>query len=423
MQRGSRFARSLVIGVAAMALVAGVAVADDELEWWGSYYSPGNITVGATVGAAFSGGLSLWAYPRAEMVFYTLGPVDFGAGVQGVVGTYTGTSTATGYFGFGAGPYVSAHLGFRGLLCRFGVPGAEYLERFDLFSALGLGYQVYTAGGPSSGLSFFNFSGFNYFLTDNLALSLTSTYYGSTFGGTFGGSIGALLRIGPKPELAPCEPVVTAATIRSLEADMVYLSFGAVYWSMLAYTGFLADDLNYQVGDETTFRVTYQDGRDRESYEYTRALLHRNADGTAWWRLSVDWTDFDDADMPTEYEFLVNAQHDVLRLRYTDTRTGQLVTHVPRDQSAWRGPVYQRVEDPSVAATRVRTEQTRVPAGTFQTTVYRSQESGADITWWISDQVPGTLVKIDGTTVEGDQIQGELQNIRRNVRSPWEPAW
>ena len=430
-KRHVRPARVLVLILVALAVLAVPAAAQDDLPWWGSYYMPGNVALSATVNAWLRNGFTAGLYPGAEVIVAKVRPadafaLDIGVGARGFFEFSSGTQFSSGWLGFGAGPLVTVHLGFRGYSSL--ADALEYLEPVDLFTGLGVDYRAYAFGGGTGtvvhGLGITNYTGINYFLTDRLAITAMSAYYfgitGAQWRPGFRGSIGVTLKTGPKEALGEAPRIERVGV--DLEGNIVYLGFASMYWSLQAFTGWYADDLNYEVGDETRFRITYRDNRDEERYTYTRSLLHRNPDGTSWWRLEVDWTDMDDDTLPTVYEFLVNEQYDVLRLRYMDPARG-LSTFEPRDPAAWRGRVGQRVDDPGAYAERLRSEQVRVEAGSFRTDVYRSRDESAQFTWWLTDDVPGTLVKLEGRTTDGYEVDGELVRIRRGVTSPWTPAW
>ncbi len=410
--------RRLLLGLTVLALAAAPATAQEGLGWWGSHYTPGNVMFGAGVGLR-PNPLAIEFYPGAETIFYKWRPanlfaIDFGVGARGVVGFSTGT---TGGLVLGGGPYLAWHWGFRGLGGLS--PFLEYLEPLDVFSAFGLSFLTFPGSGVGGGLVFTNYSGLNYFLSDNFAVSLSSTFFGGYGGRT---TLGVTYKIGPKERLG--------------DAPVVYQHILFDYVFMMSYAWFYYDD-NFSVGDEVTFEYTQTaDGETWMSeFEVTRALLHRGADGTSWWRAEFNHPDMEGNPIyPTQYEFRVNEQWDVLEFRYRHPQTGRLRSEVPDDIAKWRMMVDEQREfaDPEeMARYRVGSERLTVPAGTFSTEVYRSRpDDEADWTVWLSNDVPGLIVKFSGTAMvaESDEIEtagaeGILQRVRRDVTSPWTPAW
>ncbi len=156
-----------------------------------SYYSPGNVVLGIDVGGGASlGYLSLAVYPGAEFLLahYQIGdylPIDIGAAVR------ARASFDAGYgglgLGLGAGGFGTVHFGFKG------IPGdiGAIIGRFDLFLGLGLAVDFL----PGIGFGFSQYSGFNYFINDTFAVSLTDQYWGGYYN-YWDYTIGAHFRFG-----------------------------------------------------------------------------------------------------------------------------------------------------------------------------------------------------------------------------------
>jgi len=408
---------------------APVTAQQDNLGWWGSYYLPGNFTAGIILGASFNQGINFDIYPNFERKMFKWRPanlfaVDFGLGLRGLVNLYTGNDLYPGHLGLGAGPYGSFHFGFRGF-GKLGIPGFEHLERIDVFSTFGANYQLYLGNNPpNSGIYFSNFSGINYYISDSLALTLSSNYqqrfdaYSSYYRRSFSGSIGILLRFGPKEQLvAPPSPT--------------WQYFQSVYMMSIAYSGGFYDDTTFNIGDEATISYIYTDGHDGRTMETTvvRALLHRSADGKrSWWRLTMDNPELrkNGHIYPLDFEVLVSDVHDIIQIRYMDVNTRKLQVFNPDDPSAWRRDIdFNQWGDQKIAEYFQRSETIQVAAGTFQADVYLAEDvDGQKITLWLSNEVPGRLVKVEALAIATQlSIQGELQQIRRGVSSPWPPAW
>ncbi|AFG37308.1 hypothetical protein [Spirochaeta africana] len=419
----------LLIILAVLAGGGNLYAQEEEMGWWGSYYTPGNLTAGLVAGLGLDYGVSLDLYPNVETKFYKLRPanlfaIDFGIGARGGIHLYTGDDWYPGYTGFSAGPYLSWHLGFRGVE-NLGITGLEYLARLDLFSSVGINYQLFMGdNAPSAGLGLTTFSGLNYFLTDNLALTLSTTYNRrfTTYSGSrrlLRPGIGVLLKLGPKERLADAPDIAIGAP--------VYLYFQAYYLMAMGLSGGFFDEQSFSVGDETTFTFVFSD-EDEDDVEFTvvRTLLYRNDDASRmWWRLGFTHDDMEgEPGWPHEFEALTNAQHDILRVRYIDPNTNRLTEYRPDDPSRWRRTYAHTPYDRTrLEDYFVRTEQVQVPAGSFTADRHHYAENDYEYTFWVAMDVPGLLIKVEGIDIDGQSFIGELQRIRRGVGSPWEPAW
>jgi len=87
----------------------------------------------------------------------------------------------TGGSAFGVGPAVTARLGLKGL----DLP--DFLQRFDFCLGVGLAIMI----GAATPLGVLSHLGFDYFLSDKIAIRLEGTYFGS-YGG---GAAGALFKL------------------------------------------------------------------------------------------------------------------------------------------------------------------------------------------------------------------------------------
>lgn len=150
-----------------------------------SYYKPGNVALGVDLGGGFYySSFSFAAYPSAEFFLakYRVGdylPLDFGAAVRGRIGLDAGIGGAG--IDVGVGGFGTAHLGFRG------IPGdiGKILGRFDVFVGLGLVYDIISPA-YYSGLGFSEYSGLNYFINDNFAVTLSNQWWHNYFDYTIG---------------------------------------------------------------------------------------------------------------------------------------------------------------------------------------------------------------------------------------------
>lgn len=415
--------RILVITLALL-LVAAVAPAQTVLPWFGTQYQPGNTAFSVTAAPTFDGGLGVAAYPAAEYIFAKVRPanlfsVDFGVGARGVFSAYA--SSTLGYLTVGGAPVLSIHGGLRGFE---GSGVATYLDRLDFFSAFGLGFQLAitestAAGAPGTGLVWMNASGLNYFFTDSLGISLSSNYvsgFTGGYAGSFGAGIGVIFKLGPAEEVGDR---IAIPDVPTMTGDIMYANFSALYWASIALGGYLPSDETFEVGDGIRFWHRYESAEDDDinEMEFTRALLHES-DDSQWWRLEFL---VDDEDLA--FEALIADDGAVERIQYLDPGTEEVVTHTPSDEYLWQDYQDEMWTEEELEEFRVGSERVTVPAGTFRTDRLETTQDGASYTWWISDEVPGRVVKFEGTTEDDERVSGELREIYTDYTSPWEPAW
>jgi hypothetical protein len=419
----ARKALVTLAGLLLLIVAAGIA-ADEQLPAVGSYYMPGNIAFSVSGQVTLDSGFGVRVLPGIEYLFHKIRPgdafaIDFGAGVRGLAGFHRYSSFDLGYTVFALAPMVTAHMGFRGL----GFVGAEYLEPLDIFVGLGPGYSLVSPTGewgglvsPRSGLGIASVSGFNYFVTDSIAVSLSASYFGtfgSTYAGAFGTGIGVVFKTGPKEPLGARERVVVPrADGPVFGGAMMYNMFVALYWSTTWMSGFWYDDATFVEGQGVRMIQRYRDGRDSEEIEHTRALLRINADGTKWWRF-----EFDD-DEPIAFEALIDDELRLLKIRYLDPGSDRVVEYAPNDPRVWRQTA-EASTGSDVEPVRVGSERITVAAGTFNTERYHFRDDQIDFTWWVSDRVPGQIVQYKGQSPDADEMTGELLEILSGVRSPW----
>ncbi len=398
-------------------LVLPLSVFSDEGEteeiWWGSYYMPGNFAF--SIKGAFESNSELGGavalYPCAEYLFYkpiigVISPFDIGAAAVGRFGIQIG-GEATG-ISAGAGLFGTFHLGFKGLEFTF----SEYLQGLDLFSNIGVVYDFIAPEGDAAELKLGlgTFSGANYYITESIAVTLGY----SSWRGFGGPMIGAVLKLGPGQEVV--------AKDFSFEKPgfgyMPYIAqFQALYWYAFAIGGYMFDDSSYKEGDGTIWAITSADTKEGEKLLVERALLKINADGTKWWKVKFT----DDENEKLVYEFLVDPEHRLLKLRYMDEDAKQVQEYTvdPAKDESWGEVDVLTQED---YAEWVKEKKTiKVKAGKFQTDYivneYKDDKAHWIYEWWISTDVPGYMVKYHWKDSDKDELIGELIKITKNNKS------
>ncbi|MFW5683867.1 MAG: hypothetical protein ACOC1I_03365, partial [Spirochaetota bacterium] len=234
--------------------------------------------------------------------------------------------------------------------------------------------------------------------------------------------IGITYKIGPAEEVGE-RITFDIPDVTMMTGEVMYTTFSALYWASISLGGYLPSDETFEVGDGIRFWHRYESVEDDDvnEMEFVRALLHEQGDGSQWWRFEFY---LEEEDEEFAFEALVRADESVELIRYEDPGTEEIVTHEPSDGDLWRT---YRDEDfwtsEDLEEMRTGSERIRVPAGSFQTERLETSEDGATFVWWVTDDVPGRVVRFEGVTEDDDQLEGELLEILSNVRSPWGRAW
>lgn len=171
----------------------------------------------------------------------------------------------------------------------------------------------------------------------------------------------------------------------------------------------------YAPGEWTRWQV----GGDEEgSAELERAFLGRTDAGDEWWRVKYLTVDKQDTAVMV-LEGLFSADKSELRrlraLMPGDTAPGE----VPIQEGTYGYVQPIPLTDESIAGATVGTERITVPAGTFQTRHVRyGSPSEGHLDWWLSDQVPGGLVRYTvRDPEEGSMTTVELHGHGKGARS------
>lgn len=145
-------------------------------------------------------------------------------------------------------------------------------------------------------------------------------------------------------------------------------------------------EATYEEGEWAKYRSGNEGEEGLNTLE--RAFLTTTDDGNEWWRVRAvqneeTWV----------YEALVDPeQGEVVRLRSKDPEGN--VGEVPVTEKTVYNPP-QRLTEESVEGATTGTEEVDTPAGTFtaRRVEFTGGMGGGDVTWFLSDSVPGHVVK------------------------------
>jgi hypothetical protein len=197
-------------------------------------------------------------------------------------------------------------------------------------------------------------------------------------------------------------------------AAMAYqYQFGAFYSGFWSMGWFGYKDGNYKPGQGTIWKFTTT-GKS-QSMTFERALLKVNADSSQWWRFRLDM-----GKKPILYEFLVGPDLIVTKVRYKDPDSGTIGEFVPsqNNQMPSATPSNMPKSRAEMAKYKVDQETVIVPAGSFGTDHYLYSDENAQVSAesWVSDKVPGYMVKSVYTNKKNNQTAtGELSQIESGV--------
>lgn len=389
--------------------------AQQESVVWGSWYSPGNLAFTAR-GAfetprGYSSGVGV--YPGAEIILYkpplgTIAPLDFGAAVRGHFGlgfdrSYGNASSA------GVGGFATMHLGFRGV----DFLDAGFVEKLEYFAELGLSFDIKKYSEGDSGLHLSSMTGLNYFLTESLAISAGYNHWGSASGGF----LGLQYKIGPSPHVDSTELAADFRASGGMMMTQVYVSqFYAIYWYAFAPGGFYFDDSTYEVGQGTVWSISSSDSDDEFVLE--KALLSIEDDGSKWWRVA-----FNDQGERLIYEYHIDSDHRMIKMRFKDVAEEKVGEHeFEPGETTHDAAEVERITREDYSQYRTGSETIRVGAGSFDCDVlehsYSDDTDSWEYSWWISEEVPGSLVKFYWELNDTEEwMEGELIEITTGNRA------
>lgn len=183
-------------------------------------------------------------------------------------------------------------------------------------------------------------------------------------------------------------------SILNLTPELMQLYTQALFVHAFHNGGAWWDEPAYEPGQWTRWQAENLDQTDT----FEKAFLLRTAEGDEWWQLHA--TTAEDGRTETiTIEALFEPSSD------GGTRTlKRLRRKFPSDEEPVEVPVTEessarwyaeprRLTDASMEGGRQGEETVEVPAGSFDCVRYRFAEGAGTVDWWISDAVPGGVVK------------------------------
>jgi hypothetical protein len=198
------------------------------------------------------------------------------------------------------------------------------------------------------------------------------------------------------------------ASLRGLSPALMQMYVSSIFSGFFYSGGYYFDYHDYEPGQWTRWEATGMDEGDK----FQKAFLKREDDGREWWQVTASSVREGETE-EVILEALFSASDEagtrkMLRLRSLfpgDKEPAEVP--VQEDTAAWyHDPV--KITQESLEAATKGIESVTTPAGTFTArhVVYRDIRGIAE--WWLSDKVPGGLVKYQVTASE-DEAGGERE--------------
>jgi len=189
---------------------------------------------------------------------------------------------------------------------------------------------------------------------------------------------------------------------------------------------------DFEEGEGTTWRMEARDGNESSGFTTERALLKKNDDGSSWWYLNYQ-PDGEDA---IEYEVKVTRSFSPLEMYFKNPESGEVSHYVFENFEQDHGFDEEDEELESFGLNtnymyleewedyRTGTETLRIGNRSYETIVLfydgelDDEDEDIEMTWWVSEDVPGHLVRYE-MRERGREgyIRGEMTDRRTNYRA------
>jgi hypothetical protein len=204
------------------------------------------------------------------------------------------------------------------------------------------------------------------------------------------------------------------ASLRGLSPALTQMYVSSIFSAFFYHGGYHLGYHEYEPGEWSRWEATGMDEGDR----FQKAFLKREDDGREWWQISASSVREGETE-EVILEALFSAPDEaglrkLLRLRSLfpgDEEPAEIP--VQEDTAAWYHDPIKLTQESLEAATK-GTETVTTSAGAFTArhVVYRDIRGTAE--WWLSDKVPGGVVKYQVTATENEE-QGEKEQYRAEL--------
>ncbi|NLB35269.1 MAG: hypothetical protein GX817_05590 [Elusimicrobia bacterium] len=179
------------------------------------------------------------------------------------------------------------------------------------------------------------------------------------------------------------------------------LNNASAMFALVFAGGFSPWQKDFSEGEWTTWKIS--DGGSVADFTLKYALLKRLDARRNWWQLEVN-----DGDII--YEALLNTSG-YLTERLRAQFSGEAPIEVPVSNDYPLNLAASQIQASSVERYFVREEFLQTPAGSFNTKYYRypAPDGSGELALWVSERVPGGLVRYRWKSNRGDELSLVLQ--------------
>lgn len=185
-------------------------------------------------------------------------------------------------------------------------------------------------------------------------------------------------------------------------------------FSMLYYYGgYTWQGKAYKPGEFTVWEGSDLDQGER----FEKAFLKKEADGKEWWRVRSSKKDGSEEAI-VEALFSVpdkTGTQQIVRMRAKFPGQEQLseVAITEENKGQWTLRPSAKLTAESLKGATVGVETVKVPAGTFKARHVRYAHGAGSIDWWLSDDVPGGVVKYSVTDSDGGKVETGVMQLAK----------
>jgi hypothetical protein len=199
-----------------------------------------------------------------------------------------------------------------------------------------------------------------------------------------------------------------AGQVRMFTPDMTW-AYVSYLWGMMYMSGATMFEQPYKPGQWTKWEIKDASQADTKMV-LERALLSREGDGSEWWRIksiNVSPESSDTITLESQFKKMDESgiAMQVVRMRGKlpgDTEGKELM--VPQHLSMLSMTAFPFKPTPeSVAGATVGTESIKVGSSSYSSKHVKFGAGGGNMEWWLADNAPGGVVRIQFTGQEKDE--------------------